>query len=104
MRAKKDEWSSDMEQLLRDGWARGDSKATIVATIGMGVTRNAVGGKAMRLNLGPHPNSKISPDTVHRVANVRKYVAKSQNSESAETRSAPGKPSMPRVPISRFTY
>ena len=93
-----------MEQLLRDGWARGDSKATIAANIGMDITANAVGGRARRLNLGPHPNSKVGPDTVSRVANVPRKTASIADSKSTESKSPPGKPGMPATPISRFTY
>lgn len=55
-------WSLDRERLLRQLWDGGHSASQIALQLG-GVSRNAVIGKARRLNLNPKPASRQQPAT-----------------------------------------
>lgn len=50
-------WTEEQEAALRDGWARGDSTRTISGAVGM--SRNAIIGKARRMGLDRRPSPII---------------------------------------------
>ena len=55
------EWSEDRVQQLKDMWAKGMSARQIAETLGGGVTRNAVIGKAHRIGLSQPSPAKAKP-------------------------------------------
>ena len=61
-------WAPDRDAELERRWLRGDRTADIA--VGLGVTKNAVIGKAHRLGLGKHPNA--GPLQSHRWAKMNK--------------------------------
>jgi GcrA cell cycle regulator len=64
------EWSDERVQQLKDMWAQGASARHIAETLGGGVTRNAVIGKAHRIGLSqPSPAKvKVKPAVVAMVS------------------------------------
>lgn len=52
-------WTLDLIAALRKLWSDGLSAAKIAALLGNGITRNAVIGKARRLNLEPRKRSPV---------------------------------------------
>jgi GcrA cell cycle regulator len=67
------EWGADTIELLRGLWAEGHSTAEIGRR--MGVTKNAVVGKAHRLNLPPRPSPIRREAEGPRVAQPRRAPA-----------------------------
>jgi GcrA cell cycle regulator len=55
------EWSDERVQQLKDMWAKGLSARQIAESLGSGVTRNAVIGKAHRIGLSQPSPAKIKP-------------------------------------------
>lgn len=96
------DWSLEMVETLTKMWRNGNSKKEIAAALGKGLTPNAIGGKANRLNLGPHPTVKDQTRSFHQVAHVARTVKSSVPAHQQP--GVVGKPSMPALPVSRFTY
>jgi GcrA cell cycle regulator len=95
-------WHEDWVKILRDSWKKGASKKEIAAEIGNGITENAVGGKARRLNLGRHPNSREPVNTTLRLAQIARVVTSAAS--ATKPREGSQKPSMPYIPPSRSAY
>lgn len=59
-------WTIERIELLRRMWADGYSCSLIAGALGGGITRNAVIGKAKRLNLTQHEKYRGHPDFKHK--------------------------------------
>ena len=55
------EWSEERVQQLKDMWSKGMTARQIAESLGEGVTRNAVIGKAHRIGLSQPSPAKIKP-------------------------------------------
>ena len=73
-------WTDDKVNKLKDLWGKGNTASQIAQIIG-GVSRNAVIGKAHRLNL----SAKINDVNIHNKSNLKK------NSEPSEKRIRKGR-------------
>jgi len=93
-------WDDSTREILRKGWARGDSRKVISSTIGRAHSPSAIGAEARRLKLGIHPNIIINPETKSRVGHVLRDAA---NTSDLKEPKITGVPSMPPLPVSRFT-
>lgn len=82
-------WTDERIAALRDMWDAGRPASEIAAAIG--VTRNAVIGKAHRLDLASRKRSPHSPQTKH----VRKAAQKVRK----ETRLSPAPKLVPALPV-----
>jgi GcrA cell cycle regulator len=76
-------WTDERINLLKRMWKEGKSAAEIAKTLGKGVTRNAVIGKAHRMGLSGRPSPIKKPPPAKKSASVKK------NDATAESKSAP---------------
>jgi GcrA cell cycle regulator len=67
-------WNEERIELLRQLWDKGISASQIAEQLGNGITRNAVIGKAHRLNLKSRP-SPVKPDAAKKAAAAAKAAA-----------------------------
>jgi GcrA cell cycle regulator len=87
-------WNEERIELLRQLWDKGISASQIAEQLGGGITRNAVIGKAHRLNLKSRP-SPVKPDAAKKaaaaVAKAAAQVASSAEAKSSDAKSAEAK-------------
>lgn len=71
-------WTDERINLLKRMWKEGKSAADIAKTLGKGVTRNAVIGKAHRMGLSgrPSPIKKPSPPPARKETGKKEIAAK----------------------------
>ena len=89
------DWNEDAISRLRDLWAEGHSTAEIGRR--MGVTKNAVVGKAHRLNLSPRPSPIRRSDAPDHVP--RREQAKRVTGPTLPTLDEPRAPAATRAPL-----
>ncbi len=61
------EWTSDRVETLKNLWATGQTAREIAVTLGNGISRNAVIGKANRLGLSSTTTMRVKPITTFAV-------------------------------------
>lgn len=68
-------WTDERINLLKKMWKDGKSAAEIAKTLGKGVTRNAVIGKAHRMGLSGRPSPIKKPAPVKKEITIKKAAA-----------------------------
>lgn len=93
-------WTDERIALLKQYWGEGRSASQIAETLGEGLTRNAVIGKAHRLGLASRPSPLKSADTKAEGASAKppKPAARAKaKPQPAEPAAATVRPSAPKV-------
>lgn len=93
-------WTDERIATLKKMWKEGKSAADIAKTLGKGVTRNAVIGKAHRMGLSGRPSPIKKPPAPAKKEPVKKAVAVAPKAAAPAARKATAapKPSAPAAP------
>lgn len=84
-------WTDERIALLKKMWKDGKSAAEIAKTLGKGVTRNAVIGKAHRMGLSGRPSPIKKPATAKKEPAAKKERASAASAAAAPAPSGRGK-------------
>lgn len=82
-------WTDERIGLLKKMWKEGKSAAEIAKTLGKGVTRNAVIGKAHRMGLSGRPSPIKKPVSVKKEATAKKTASASVTTSRDASKKAP---------------
>jgi GcrA cell cycle regulator len=92
-------WTEILEEELRQRWAAGTSATVIAKELGNGITRNAVIGKANRLNLPPHKRANSAEPPTRRPYKQRKVRVLITRQLPPEPPEVPRPPKMRRLAL-----
>lgn len=82
-------WTDERIALLKKMWKEGKSAAEIAKTLGKGVTRNAVIGKAHRMGLSGRPSPIKKPTPVKKESSAAPAQARKEPKEAKKPPAAP---------------